>query len=346
MEKALVTGGTGFIGHHLVRRLIESGVDVTCLVRSTSRKNHLVELGARLVEGDVTDPGSLEKATAEADVVLHLAGLTKSTSPRRLWEVNEVGTRHLAEACSRSDSPAVFVLVSSLAAAGPLVEGRPRRETDAPSPVSNYGRSKRAGELAAAAYASKLPITVVRPPIVLGEGDTDGLEMFRGIARWNIHLVPGFADPLFSVVHAEDLAAALMLAADRGTRLETPQQGEDDNGSVKGTYFVSADENVSYAELGRMIGRAVGRQRVRVVRSPLAAVWGISAINEGVSRLRRQPHILNLDKAREASAGGWACHDDQLRRDTGFKPAESLQSRLNQTARWYVQEGFLPARRK
>jgi len=85
------------------------------------------------------------------------------------------------------------------------VDGKLKTEADPLSPVSHYGHSKRAGERAAARYADRVPITVVRPSIVLGEADVLGLPLFRSIARWGVHAVPGFRRPRFSLIHADDL---------------------------------------------------------------------------------------------------------------------------------------------
>lgn len=336
MGRVLVTGATGFIGYHLVKRLSHSGHDVSCLIRKRSRATQLEPFDPQFVIGDVTDPDAFREALQGVETVYHLAGATKALKASRLWEINETGTRNVAAACAQLDSPPLLVHVSSLAAAGPAPPGRPLTETDPLRPVSKYGFSKLAAEQAAVAFASQVPTTIVRPPIVLGEFDTDGLEMFKGIANWGVHLVPGFRDHLFSVIHAADLAHALMLAAERGKRVRS-------GASVDGFYFASADESLTYSELGRLIGQAVGRPRVAVLHAPGAAVWSIATMNEGISQLRRRPHILNLDKAREAAAGSWACSSESLRRDTGYRPEATLRERLRETARWYVAQGLLRA---
>ncbi len=335
MQSALVTGATGFIGQHLTRRLLAEGVEVRCLVRSVARGEPLRGDGATLVPGDVVDDSTLRSAIGDVDTVFHLAGLTKATRTRSLWDVNEKGTRNVAAACAARPNPPAMVYVSSLAAAGPCIEGRPRTEREAATPVSNYGRSKYAGEIASAEFADETPITVVRPPIVLGPGDRDGFELFRTIARWRTHLVPGRGDEPYSVIHAEDLTSALIAAARRGKRL-----GSRD--PLAGVYFVAADEQVTYAKLGQMVSRAVGVSPVRIVRSPAATVWGVATANELIAQLTRKPRFLGLDKAREATAGGWACDDRLIRRDTGFTPARSLQDRIDETAAWYREKAWLP----
>jgi nucleoside-diphosphate-sugar epimerase len=334
MTHALVTGATGFIGYHLVKYLSDRDTEVSCLVRSTSNRHRLESLGPRFVCGDVRDADCLVDALDGVDVVYHLAGLTKCLHASDLIKVNEQGTRNVAAGCARQATPPILIVASSLAAAGPAQDGRPRKETDPPAPVSHYGKSKRAAELAAREFASQVPTTIVRPPIVLGEGDRDGLAMYQTIANLRVHLIPSLGDHLFSVIHAEDLAAALVLAADRGQRSTT----ED---SAEGVYFATADETPTYAELGRSIGQVLGRPKAWMIRTPGAIVWGIASFNELVSQVLRRPHILNLDKAREATAGSWACSADKLRRDTGFAPAKPLRDRIEQTARWYITEGWL-----
>lgn len=337
MTHALVTGASGFIGYHLVKRLFEQGHQVSCLVRRESNLGGLEPFHPKFCMGDVTDLDSIRGALAGIDVVYHLAGLTKSLRQGDLYQVNEVGTRNIARACAERTPTPVLVIASSLAAAGPAPRDRPRRETDPPTPVSAYGRSKRAGELAAAEYARQVPITVVRPPIVFGERDKDGLNLFQSIARFGIHLAPGLRDYQFSGIHAGDLAAALMLAAERGKRMD----GSD---GTAGIYFAADSPTFTYAQFGRLIGRCLGRPNAWVMRAPGVLVWMVSAFNELVSQVRRRPHILNLDKAREATAGSWACSSELLSRDTGFRCNKSLEDRLHQTIDWYVEQGLLNRR--
>jgi nucleoside-diphosphate-sugar epimerase len=341
MAKVLVTGASGFIGAKLSERLVARGDDVTCLVRPTSNRTALDPLGVRYAWGDVRDADAMRSAVAEADTVFHLAGLATAFSAQDLMRVNCEGFRNVAKACAECETPPVLISVSSLAAAGPSPPGRQRTESDPAEPVSNYGRAKRAAELVAEQFADRVPITIVRPPIVFGEGDTQMRNVFRSIFRYGVHLALGVAASHYSLIHVDDLCDSLIACADGGKRLAPAGSGAATN-PPQGYYFVAADEQPTFAELGRLIGKSLGRQSVRVLKSKsTASIWTAAAIAEGISRLRGQPYILNFDKVREAKAGDWVCSPLNLRRDLRIAPRVSVLDRLRQTSNWYLQQKWL-----
>lgn len=329
---ALITGASGFIGSHLAQALVERGDRVSGLVRCQKRCEHLRGLGVNCVRGDVTDPASLSHAVDDVDVVFHLAGRVKAFGYSEFLDVNERGVHNVAQACAARRNPPVLVVVSSLAAAGPAPAGRARTEDDPPTPVSNYGRSKRAGELAAESWADRVPITIVRPPLVFGERDASTLDLVRPIVLGGIHPTPPLADQRMSLIHAADLVQALVAAAERGERLEPRAEGA--GYSPRGYYYAASDDQPTYADIGRMIGQAVGRKRVRVVRPPRFVFWCVAAASEAVARLRRAPMIFNIDKVREAFAGSWICSNERARRELGFSVRASLLERWRQTTEW------------
>ena len=339
MGKVLVTGATGFIGDHLVRELLDRGEQVAAFVRDPARGMGLEEHGAQLVQGDVTDLESLRRAVPDVSVVYHLAGMTRAFKARKFYEVNKAGVSKVARACAEQENPPVLIVVSSLAAVGPAKRGCLHEESDEPSPVSLYGRSKRAGEEAAERYAGEVPITIVRPPIVFGEHDKACFEMFKTVAKSGIHPVPGYLPNNYSMIHADDLVGALILAANRGKRIpngNTPLPGDG-----TGYYFAACDEHPTYYQLGRMIGTALGRRRTLTIPFATPVVRCVGILGELVGRLRGQPQFMNWDKAREATAGSWTCSPEKAKQELGFTVPCSLADRLNQTAQWYREVGWL-----
>ena len=177
--RVAVTGGSGFIGAHLVAALAARGDQVRCLLRPSSDGSLLPAEVEPVVTADLGAASGLERLVRGCDAVVHLAGLTRSWTPRELYRVNRDGTAALCAAVA-GVHPAVrqLILVSSQAAVGPSNRGRPRREEDPPAPVTAYGRSKLAAERVRQRHP-ELPITVIRPPAVYGPGDRDIFAYFR-----------------------------------------------------------------------------------------------------------------------------------------------------------------------
>lgn len=338
MAHALITGASGFIGWHLARNLLARGDRVRGLVRSTSQVQQLAGLDLEMFQADVTHPESLASAMRGVDVVYHLAGLVKAFSLAEFLRVNEAGTRNVAQACANQPNPPVMVLVSSLAAAGPSPADRPRNENDPAAPVSNYGLSKRAGELAAEAFSNRIPLCVLRPPIVFGEYDVSMSYLFRPIWRRRIHAVPGFRPRECSLIHAADLSEAMARIADRGQRVPPCKQG---GAASQGYYYAADPARPTLTELGELIGRALGLARVHILRAPEFVGWCVGACSELVGRMRGRPSMLNRDKIREATAGSWTCSARRAREELGFEVARPLEERLRQTADWYRDQNWL-----
>jgi nucleoside-diphosphate-sugar epimerase len=334
MARVLVTGATGFVGGALVRALVAAGHDVTCLVRPGSHRAALEALGVRFAEGDTGAPESLKHSIslANPESVFHAAAMLKAPWRPAFRSANVEGTRNVARACAQAARVPKLVVVSSLAAAGPAPAGRLRVESDPAAPISKYGRVKRASEEAAAEFASAVPVTIVRPPMVFGDADRSALPLFRMAAR-GLAVVPGTARHRVSLVHADDLAALLVALIDRGETLG-PAPGE-------GVYQVDGSDAPTTGELLQRIGAACGRPRVRVVALPRALPWLAAAASEAWGRLRDRPTVLNLDKVTELHAGAWAGDATKARKQLGFQPL-ALDARLAQTAAGYRGRGWLP----
>ncbi len=333
-QSILVTGASGFIGGHLVRQLVALGCHVLCLARAKSRIDDLRIAGVTIVAGDITDRGAITRVMASSDVryAFHLAGLVRALDQDEFNRVNVGGVEAMAQACSARPDPPVLVLVSSLAAAGP-VRVRPAVENDATAPISNYGRSKLAGEQVAMRYAGSVPVTVVRPCIVFGAGDRGMLEVFRPIARVGLHVVGGAGDSRLSLVVVTDLVDCLIRAAEEGERLAANVAGH-------GTYYAAA-EDVSTVELGRAIAHALGKPQPRVLHLPAWSMEVIGLVGDIGSRLRGRAGWVGRDKVGELLAGSWTCSAAKARQQLGWKPAAPLAEHLRATAQWYRDSHWL-----
>lgn len=341
--RVFVTGGSGFIGKRLVERLVQRGAEVACLVRATSRTESLETLGARLVTGALDDADSLAAALRDAfdgappDVVQHLAGKTHARGLQEFLATNEAGTERLCHATAEFETPPTVVVVSSLAAVGPSLPTEPHTELSSCAPISHYGRSKLAGERAARRCADRLPLAIVRPPVVFGPGDRDGLLLFKTIRRLGIHFVPQMQGLPLSAVYADDLVEALIAVGDHGERCVASDPASDD---PQGVYFAADPHETSYAEIGRMVAAAIDRRVWVICRRKyplLPAAWA----GDLYGRITGKAPLLGTDKLREASASGWVCRSDKLCNTLGWSPAKPLAERYADTAEWYRQSGWL-----
>jgi nucleoside-diphosphate-sugar epimerase len=317
--RVAVTGATGFIGGHVVRRLAAAGWHVRAVTQPGRRWTAPpgVEVAAApLVAAELT------RACAGADVVVHLAALTRAPSARELRAVNVEGTREVARAAAALG--ARLVHVSSLAAGGPGTSARPRREDDAPAPITAYGRSKLEAEVVVAA-TSGLRWTIVRPALVYGPGDRNALPLFR-LARRGLALVPPGAGAAWTFIHAEDVARAIERAA-------ASPSADGQSVALGHPRIVTAED------LEAALAAAVGR-RLRRVRVPGAFLLLAAAAGELAWRLGRP---LPVDRARlaELRAPGWVCSVDRARERLGFEARIGLADGFADTARWYAQRGWL-----
>jgi dihydroflavonol-4-reductase len=326
----LVTGATGFIGTTLVERLVARGEAVKALVRDPGKAGELGAIGAQLVTGDVGRPETLESAVPDVDVVVHLAGLVKALTREELFRVNAEGTRALAAAAARSGRPK-FVLVSSLAAAGPSLPGRPRVETDRPAPVSVYGQSKLAAEDALRSFAASLDASIVRPPIVYGPRDKEFLPSLFRLAKMGLIAKSGLKEKHYSLIHVDDLVDLVIDVALRGARI-------DEAGS-SGVYFSSDGVDYTWEALARGAMAALGR-RGTVVAVPEIVTWLAAGASSAAARVTGRPAILSLDKMMEIREAAWTCSPEKARRELGWKPRVSFVEGMRNSVQWFRERGL------
>jgi len=321
--RALVTGGTGFVGGHLVGALRARGDTVTALVRSPARGASLVARGAALVKGDLHQPEALARALQDVEVVYHLAGLTAARNAAEFRRVNEEGTAHLLDAAAHAGARR-FVLVSSLAAAGPSPTGGRRSALDPYQPVTAYGRSKAAAERVV--REGSVPWVIARPPAVYGPQDRELFKVFQ-IARVGIVPVFGNGSQELSLVFGPDLATALVAM---GTAA-----------GIEGrVYYPAHPEIVTSAALVRAVAAAMGTTP-RILPLPRPVASGILAVTGAAARLAGRATLLNLDKANEFFQPAWTCDPTPLERDTGWRAAHDLTAGIDATLRWYREQGWL-----
>ena len=260
----LVTGGTGFTGSHLVRRLLADGHVVRVL--DTSRglfADELTGLGAQLTLGSVTDEAVVERVTAGAARVFHVAAVFRQVNlaDSVYHRINAVGTRIVGEAALRHGVES-FVYCSTQGVHG-NVAAPPGDERSPIAPEDYYQRTKYEGEQEIAALAARgLPATTLRPMAIYGPGDPARfLFLFRAV-RGGRFLMFGDGETFYHPLYIDNLVDAFLRASER------PGTGE--------TYLIGDARYYSLNDLVRAVAASMDRE-VRILHLPFAPLWAAAA---------------------------------------------------------------------
>jgi len=338
MTTSLVTGAGGFIGRNLVGKLASQNREVIALVHRESGRELFDSLGIEVLAADIRDTSKYSTAVARADEIYHLASVLGPRDRSTAWRINVLGTRLLAQCIAKTGTPGDLIYVSSLAASGPCINEKPRRETDHSNPVSIYGQTKLAAEKALAAYRALLPISIVRPPSVFGAWDRNLLLMFKTIAR-KINLIGISRQFRYSFVHVDDLVQGLIATSEHGRRLGSAN--EDDQ---EGVYFIGGSDVLSLEQLGMMIADTLGSGHPHHITLPGSFASSVAHLSQWYGQVFGKRVFLNVDKMREMRAGSWVCDCSRATLQLGFSPEKSISERLDETCAWYRQHGWLPSK--
>jgi len=322
--KALVTGGTGFAGSHLVRRLAQEGHEVVVLSRNREAQKGLPEKGASLWTGDLRKKESLAGLPPDLDYVFHCAAERDSAGPRSCRATNVEGTKNLLSVIfEKGVRLKKFIHVSSLGAVGFGREGRPKREEDPAEPVSFYGRTKWEAEQEVVRHKEKLPYVILRPCKIYGPGDKRILLHFKFVKHG---LVPdlGLAKRFMSLCYVDDFVEAALLAA----------QGE----RTRETYFVSDGNLYSWQTFYETIARVLGMQ-LRTVRVPEALVAAVTPLLALAARGRLVP--IEPTTLSEIKSTCWSCDSSKFFSHFGFRPGVDIATGLKNTGDWFRKKHFL-----
>jgi len=314
----LVTGGTGFIGAHLLEKFSALGVRVRALVR---RKTAL-PAGTEPSHGDLLTGKGLSEALRDVDVIVHLAGVTKALRPDDYYAGNAQASRNLASAAAGRDIQ--FIHISSLAAVGPSTDGVPLREDAEPHPLVHYGRSKLEAERA---VRELIPgAVIVRPPVVYGPRDTDVFQLLKSISRGIVLEIAG-GERFFSAIYVKDLVTGILAA------IQSPRAAGRD-------YFLAHPRPLSWADLSSAAAGIMHRTP-RVLRIPVPLAKAVGASAELVARFTGKPSIISRDKIAEAQCRYWICDTSRASSELGFTASTSIDSGLAETLAWYREAGWL-----
>jgi dihydroflavonol-4-reductase len=332
MAKYLITGASGFVGHALAERLTHDGHKVRALVRRTSKREELAKMGVEFAEGDVTDERSVRAAVDGVEFVVHTAGLVKAAHMEDLYRVNRDGAANVAR--SAADAKVKRLVVVSSGTAGGPSQGRPRKESDLDNPLTNYGKSKLAGEKAAADFADRLETVIVRPTVVYGPRDFEFLGLVFFAVKIGIVPKTGFGQRKYSLIHSTDLADLIVRAVERAKPMTV-----NSNGERQGLFYASDGREYLWEDFARFGGEALGK-RVFVLPTPEALSWVGGVFGSVKGRLTGRAEKLNLDKMADL-LGEQVFSNEKACKELGFAPQIEAARGFREAAAWFKAQGLL-----
>ncbi len=326
--RVLVTGGTGFVGCHVVGRLLRRGARVRCLVRKASRTANLDGLPVELVAGDLRDPASLAAAVSGCRHVYHVAADYRlwAPDPQDLYRSNVEGTRALLQACAAEGVERV-VYTSTVGALGCPGDGRPGTEGTPVSlneMVGHYKRSKFLAEQEALAFAAQgLPVVIVNPSTPVGAHDIKPTPTGETIVRFLRRRMPAYVDTGLNVVDVEDVAEGHLLAAERGR---------------PGEKYILGHRDMTLREILQVLSRIAGMPAPRW-RMPYAGALAAAHVDRWVNEvaLRRAPGIP-LEGVRMARKKMFFDSGKAVR-ELGL-PQSPVEDALRRAVEWFRENGY------
>ena len=335
--KIAVTGGSGFLGSHLLPLLVAENCEISCLIRAAAKADRLPPK-VEAVRGDCLDADSLLPLLRGRDVIIHMAGLLFAPDWQSYLEANVRATRNLLAArasLAPEERPSKLIFIPSLAAAGPCASSPGIAENTPGLPVSGYGWSKLISEKLLQEDLGEDAL-ILRPPIIYGSGDKGLLPMFKSAAH-GLGISPGIGrDFPVSVIHARDVSRAILLLL---------------RNDASGIYHLNDGEEHSMASFCQAMGKAMNR-KLKILRLPLPLMGSTAALCSAWANLGRQlsRHFglrnfgtpqWNLDKFREARQEGWLANAERIRSGYGFKASMNLEQGMREAVTGYHKAGLL-----
>ncbi|MEX0680233.1 MAG: NAD(P)-dependent oxidoreductase [Balneolales bacterium] len=322
--KAFVTGGTGFIGSHLVDALLKKpNNEIRCLIRSNDKWLHDKDIVK--VKGTLQDLAALQRGIENTDTIFHIAGLVKAPDQKTFDRTNVEATENILRLAMKQNVPKLVVL-SSLAACGPSFN-RPLNEEDPLMPITRYGVSKKKMEEMIARVADdRISVTIVRPPAVYGPREDQIFTVFQMASCRFFPIFGDGAKTRVSLIHVRDLIDGILLAsAEKKPGVET--------------YFISSEDTYTWNEISRATEQIFGKKLYGIHIRPLL-IESIGFLMEKIASLIGRYPVINRDKAKELGMQ-WTCSVNKARNRLGFRQKTDLKSGLNDTILWYKRHHWL-----
>jgi len=340
MKNILITGASGFIGSFFVEEALKRGWKVWAGVRRSSSHEFLTDSAIHFIDLDYEQTDVLvrqvEDYAAENgkwDYVIHCAGITKSTADSDFERINNIQTRHLIDVLiSSGNTPEKFVFMSSLSVLGPGDEIHdiiPFSLEDTPKPNSAYGKSKIHAEQYLQSQTD-FPYIILRPAGVYGPREKDYYIMVK-MVNLGLDVAVGFKPQHLNFIYIKDLVQVCFSAIDSSLKNKV--------------WFVADGDTYTSQEYTAIIKGVLNKKHVLKITFPLWFVRFVSVFSGLFCKITGKPSLLNPDKIKIIKQRNWSCNISSLESDLGFKAKYKLREGMEETVRWYRENGWLSMNR-
>lgn len=350
MKKALVTGGNGFIGSHLVDLLLDKGFEVNILVRKgymhpayfdindPKINAHLKNRGVKFFYGNLNEKDSLKSALKDVEYVFHVAGVAypyHGLPDYVYYQTNVQGTKNLYDSCKGMKLKR-FVYVSSIEAAGPSKDGRPLTEKSSRNPTDAYGRSKRDAELWLLENykKDKIPVTIVRPPMTYGERSPLLERLFKYVKK-GLFPMFGKGDASFEFCYVKNLVYGMYLAGIKEK-------------AVGNIYFIS-EGSYKIIDVVNEIAKVMDVE-LKVIHIPRPIAYCVGYMMEILNKIlpfypfrgkQTGSPIFSRKSVDWITNDRYICSIEKIKKDLVYKPVYSREEGIRKTVKWYEEEQLI-----
>jgi dihydroflavonol-4-reductase len=324
----LVTGGTGFVGAHVVRALLAEGRPVRCLVRPGSRRDNLEGLDVEVVTGDLTDPASLARALSGVETLYHVAADYRlwARDPQEIYRSNVGGTENVLAAAHGAGVSKV-VYTSSVAALGLREDGTAADEStpvERERIIGHYKKSKYDAERVAERWAERgLPVVIVNPSTPVGELDIKPTPTGRFVVDFLNRRMPAYVDTGLNLVDVRDVARGHLAAAEKGR---------------VGQRYILGNRNMTLKEILDVLSRLTGLPSPRL-RLPHWVPLTAAAVDTALARVTGREPRVSLESVRMSTHrmffdASRAVHELGL-------PRTPVEEPLSRAVEWFRERGYV-----